>query len=62
MTKFAALEALKNGQRQLDMDGVEVGVSRQALDEVIAAYEEAIKDLNAKDEYIGILEQDGSGS
>lgn len=34
-----ALEALKNNQRQLDMDGVEVGVSRQAPDELIAAYE-----------------------
>lgn len=32
-----ALEALRNGQRQLDADGVEVGVSRQALDEVLAA-------------------------
>lgn len=34
-----ALKALKEGQRQLDMDGVEVGVSRQALDELIAALE-----------------------
>jgi hypothetical protein len=34
-----AFDALKNNQRQLDMDGVEVGVSRQALDELIAAYE-----------------------
>lgn len=34
-----ALEFLKNNQRQLDMDGCEVGVSRQALDELIAAYE-----------------------
>jgi len=34
-----ALAALKNGQRQLDQDGVEVGVSRQALDELIAAFE-----------------------
>jgi len=32
----AALEALKENQRQLDDDGVEVGVSRQALDEAIA--------------------------
>jgi len=34
-----ALDALKNRQRQLDADGCEVGVSRQALDELIAAYE-----------------------
>ena len=33
-----ALYALKNNQRQLDMDGVEVGVSRQALDELLSAY------------------------
>jgi hypothetical protein len=34
-----AMQALKTHQRQLDADGVEVGVSRQALDELIAAYE-----------------------
>lgn len=39
MLNPATLEALKNNQRQLDMDGCEVGVSRQALDELIAAYE-----------------------
>lgn len=32
-----AIEALTNNQRQLDMDGCEVGVSRQALDELLAA-------------------------
>lgn len=31
-----AIDALTNGQRQLDMDGCEVGVSRQALDETLA--------------------------
>lgn len=30
-----AIEHLRNHQRQLDMDGCEVGVSRQALDEVL---------------------------
>lgn len=30
-----AIENLTNCQRQLDMDGCEVGVSRQALDEVL---------------------------
>lgn len=34
-----ALKALKNHQRQLDADGCEVGVSRQALEEVIVAFE-----------------------
>lgn len=33
-----ALAALRDGQRQLDMDGSEVGVSRQALDEVLLAF------------------------
>lgn len=31
-----ALEVLKNYQRQLDIDGVEVGVSREALEIVLA--------------------------
>jgi hypothetical protein len=34
-----ALGSLLTNQRQLDADGVEVGVSRQALDEVLADYE-----------------------
>jgi hypothetical protein len=32
----AAMDALENGQRQLDEDGVFVGVSRQAIHEVLA--------------------------
>ena len=36
-----AWENLKNCQRQLDADGVEVGVSRQALDEVLAFLQSA---------------------
>lgn len=31
-----AIENLKTNQRQLDADGCEVGVSRQALDETLA--------------------------
>ena len=34
-----ALAALRYGQRRLDMEGSEVGVSRQALDEILADYE-----------------------
>jgi hypothetical protein len=30
-----AIKALREGQQQIDMDGVMVGVSRQALDEVL---------------------------
>jgi len=33
-----ALTYLETNQRQLDMDGVEVGVSREALDKLITAY------------------------
>ena len=38
MTKLNqdAIDALRNDQQQLDQDGVIVGVSRQALDEVLA--------------------------
>ena len=36
-----ALSWLRNHQRQLDMDGVEVGVSRQALDELLNAFASA---------------------
>lgn len=36
---LSVLNALKNGQRQLDADGCEVGVSRQALDELLAAHD-----------------------
>ena len=49
-----ALEALENNQRQLDMDGVEVGVSRQALDELLTAYKAAVERINrATDADIG---------
>lgn len=33
----AAFDNIQNSQTQLDMDGVMVGVSRQAIDEVVAA-------------------------
>ena len=33
--EMTARTALRDHQRQIDMDGVEVGVSRQALDEVL---------------------------
>ena len=38
-----AIHALKSGQFQIDVDGVSIGVSRQALDEVLIA----IDKLNA---------------
>ena len=37
-----AISALRDNQRQLDMDGCEVGVSRQAVDEVLAALDRAL--------------------
>lgn len=48
---MAAFKNLRTCQRQLDMDGCEVGVSRQALDEVLAEYEAllaALQELHLK--------------
>jgi hypothetical protein len=39
-------EALRDGQRQLDADGVEVGVSRQALDEALAEIDRLRHDVS----------------
>lgn len=36
MSEHPAITALRENQRQLDVDGCEVGVSRQAADEVLA--------------------------
>ena len=41
----AAIDALTNNQRQLDANGCEVGVSRQALDETLTAVQSAIDTL-----------------
>lgn len=38
MTTNPAYENLRANQRQLDADGCEVGVSRQALDEILDAF------------------------
>ena len=43
-----ALSALKNNQRQLDMDGCEVGVSRQALDEAVTFIEAVVAEIEMK--------------
>lgn len=37
-----ALDNLRTCQRQLDADGCEVGVSRQALDETLDSYDELL--------------------
>jgi hypothetical protein len=39
-----AIDNLKHNQRQLDMDGCEVGVSRQALEEVLIGLEAALSE------------------
>jgi len=49
-------EWLKNNQRQLDADGVEVGVSRQALDELIALSEAQEKERHV---LLGVLGHPG---
>lgn len=42
----AAIKNLRENQQQLDMDGVMVGVSRQALDELIMDYESLEEAIN----------------
>lgn len=51
----AATENLKANQRQLDMDGCEVGVSRQALDEAIAEIEALRRDIACRPDSLVIL-------
>ena len=43
-----AIDALRNNQRQLDVDGCEVGVSRQAIDEVLAGIDAALSKSGEK--------------
>src|SRR5690606_14654110 len=45
----AAIEQLRNHQKQLDADGCMVGVSRQALDEVLDALEAQAPPAGARD-------------
>lgn len=52
-----ALNALRNNQRQLDFDGCEVGVSRQALDEAVAFIDDALDTISALQAQVGELEQ-----
>ena len=47
---MTAIEALKKYQKQLDAEGVEVGVSRQALDEVLHDYEQLQQQLSEANE------------
>jgi hypothetical protein len=50
----AGSENLKANQRQLDMDGCEVGVSRQALDETLAEYDAMLAALRLLVERIDV--------
>ena len=47
-----AINALKNGQQQLDMDGIFVGVSRQALEEVLDGIERLQKVISEIDDML----------
>lgn len=52
-SKFSAEDAaehLRNHQKQLDADGIMVGVSRQALDEVLHAAADQARELEAEKE------------
>lgn len=53
-----AIEALKTCQRQLDADGCEVGVSRQALDETLALVEKMHGNLLSARRYVHAFTQD----
>ena len=46
-----AMEVLRKYQRQLDPEGIEVGVSRQALDETPAAHDQLQARVDALEEY-----------
>lgn len=46
-----AIENLKNCQRQLDMDGCHVGVSRQAVEETIGVIDELVAALKLAREF-----------
>lgn len=52
----AAIEQLTNHQQQLDMHGEFVGVSRQALDELLAGYTTA---LSQRDEARALALEEG---
>jgi hypothetical protein len=45
MIDHPAVRNLRTNQRQLDMDGCEVGVSRQAIEEAIVAFDRLITAL-----------------
>lgn len=53
-TLTSAVNELKEHQRQLDMDGVEVGVSRQALDIVLLSLARAGLEAGKADEWLPI--------
>jgi hypothetical protein len=50
VTDHPRIVALRDNQRQLDIDGCEVGVSRQALDETLALYEQLLAACKELDE------------
>lgn len=54
----AASENLKSNQRQLDMDGCEVGVSRQAIDETLEQYDDMLTALTLALKRLGELNRD----
>lgn len=47
-TLTPAIDQLRNHQTQLDMDGIQVGVSRQAIDEVLAGLDAALSRLEGR--------------
>jgi hypothetical protein len=54
---MTVIEVLEKYQKQLDPEGIEVGVSRQALDELIALYKDADTALAKKDKELVELKE-----
>ena len=54
---MTVIEVLEKYQKQLDPEGIEVGVSRQALDELIELYKAADKEIATKDAELARLRE-----
>ena len=58
-----AADNLRTSQKQLDMDGTMVGVSRQALEEVLESHADLLKALQGAQSFIVVMFAcDGDGN
>tara|TARA_R110002072_G_scaffold63430_6_gene157855 strand:+ start:628 stop:900 length:273 start_codon:yes stop_codon:yes gene_type:complete len=56
---MSAYEQLKNNQRQLDAEGIEVGVSRQALDQLLTTAVNTSAIIQGIYEWVDLVEAEG---